>query len=273
MDISVSAIIVSHNSENVLSRCFDSLRQQTYHLEQIILVDSGSNDRRYLKEYKDIQNVTVIETENLGFAKANNRGFARRPQDTDFILFLNPDAFLSPLFIEQAVGYMLANPQVGIVSGKLMWFDLERAIPTTIFDSTGVFRKWYGRWYDRGQGQEDHGQFDDPAEVPAICGAVMFCRCCSLLEHDSDTIFDPDFFLYKEDIELSLRLRKKGWQLIYLPHLITYHGRGWRKERSKIPFSLRRVAAESEVLLYKKHPSPYMVWAILKYLLVRFMRA
>ena len=273
MDISVSAIIVSHNSENDLPRCIDSLLKQTHRLEQIILVDSGSDDRGYLQNYRELRNVTVIEAENLGFAQANNRGFAQRPQHTEFIIFINPDAFLTPLFIEQAVAYMLAHPGAGVVGGKLLWFDQEGPSPTAIFDSTGIFRRWYGRWYDRGQGQKDHGQFDHPEEVPAICGAVMFCRCCALTEGDSQNVFDPDFFLYKEDIELCLCLRKRGWRITYLPNAVAYHSRGWKKERNKIPLSLRRVAAESELLLYKKHPSPYMVWAILKYLLVRFMRA
>lgn len=271
MDISVSAIVVSHNSKNVLPRCFDSLLNQTHSLRQIFLVDSGSDDRQYLKAYQDISNVTVIETENIGFAQANNRGFAQRSHDSDFVLFLNPDAFLSRSFIEQAVASMLAHPTAGIIGGKILWFDLEQASMTTAIDSTGIFRKWYGRWYDRGQGQEDLGQYNHPEEVPAVCGAVMFCRCSALTEGGAQHVFDPDFFLYKEDIELSLRLRKNGWQLFYLPSLRAYHGRGWSKDRNKIPLTLRRLAAESEILLYKKHPSPYMVWAILKYFLVRFM--
>jgi N-acetylglucosaminyl-diphospho-decaprenol L-rhamnosyltransferase len=272
MDISVSAIIVSHNSENVLPRCCDSLLNQTHQLRRILLVDSGSLDPRYLKIYQDIPNVTLLKTENIGFAQANNRGYAQRPQDTDFVLFLNPDAFLSRSFIEQAVASMQAHPKAGIISGKILWFDFEHDDITTTIDSTGIFRRWYGRWYDRGQGQEDLGQFDHPEEVQAVCGAVMFCRCCALTEDGSQNVFDPDFFLYKEDIELGLRLRKNGWKLLYLPSLRAYHGRGWGKDRKKIPLTLRRLAAGNELLLYKKHPSPYMVWAILKYFLVRFMR-
>jgi N-acetylglucosaminyl-diphospho-decaprenol L-rhamnosyltransferase len=271
MDIPVSAIVVSHNSADVLPRCFDSLLNQTQQLRQIFLVDSGSDNRQYLKTYQEIPNVTVIETENIGFAQANNRGFSQRSHDTDFVLFLNPDAFVSRSFIEQAVAYMLAHPTTAIIGGKILWFDQEQAGMTTRIDSTGIFRKWYGRWYDRGQGQEDHGQFDQPEEIPAVCGAVMFCRCRALTEGVAQNVFDPEFFLYKEDIELSLRIRKRGWQLMYLPSLRAYHGRGWGKDRKQIPFALRRLAARSELLLYKKHPSPYMVWAILKYILVRFI--
>jgi GT2 family glycosyltransferase len=167
---------------------------------------------------------------------------------------------------------MKNNPSIGAVGGKVYRYDMERRRPTNIFDSTGIIRKWYGRWQDRGQGFEDKGQFDVSEEVLAICGAVMFCRCSALMENGHVFAFDPDFFLYKEDIELSLRLRKKGWSLKYFPDLIAYHGRGWNTDRHSMPFVLRRTAAESELLLYKKHPSPYMLWAILKYILVRLLR-
>jgi N-acetylglucosaminyl-diphospho-decaprenol L-rhamnosyltransferase len=271
MDTTVSAIIVCHNSEAVLPHCIAALRQQTHELAQIILVDSGSDDPQYLNQYQHIQNAIIIHTENIGFAKANNLGFSRLQQDTDFVCVLNPDTFLTTEFVRQAVDIMKAEPQAGLIGGKLIWFDLTQQKQTTILDSTGIFRKWYGRWYDRGQGQEDHGQFDHSGEVPAICGAAMFCRYSALLENGPCNIFHPDFFLFKEDIELCFRLKKKGWHIIYLHNLLAYHCRGWHKKRKKMPLFLRRTAAESELLLYKKHPSPYMVWAILKYLLVRFV--
>jgi GT2 family glycosyltransferase len=84
-------------------------------------------------------------------------------------------------------------------------------------------------------------------------------------------VFDSDFFLYKEDIELSLRLRKLGWSLLYDPRLTAYHCRGWNS-RNNMSRALRIVAAESEVLLYKKHPSPFIVWAFLKLMAVKLAR-
>ncbi|MCI5208737.1 MAG: hypothetical protein D3910_08075, partial [Candidatus Electrothrix sp. ATG2] len=85
-------------------------------------------------------------------------------------------------------------------------------------------------------------------------------------------VFDPDFFLYKEDIELCLRIRKAGWRLVSLPEILVYHCRGWQKDRQDISFQLRLTAAKSELLLYRKHPSPYILWALSKYLLVRWLK-
>jgi GT2 family glycosyltransferase len=110
-------------------------------------------------------------------------------------------------------------------------------------------------------------------EIPAACGAFLFCRKRALEEASlgPGRIFDPDFFLYKEDIELCLRIRHAGRKIVYLPDVKVLHCRGWQ-QRKTIARSLRLTAAASELLLYRKHPSPYIIWALAKYLLVRFFR-
>ena len=89
---------------------------------------------------------------------------------------------------------------------------------------------------------------------------------------DGGAVFAPEFFLYKEDIELSLRLRRGGWSIHYDPGLTVYHCRGWDRERANMPHTLRLAAAANEVRLYQRHPSPYILWALAKYLLVRWAR-
>ena len=75
--------------------------------------------------------------------------------------------------------------------------------------------------------------------------------------------------MYKEDIELSLRLRATGWRILYDPRVELYHCRGWNRQRQTMPLARRVMASGNEVLLYRRHPSPYILWALLKYLLVR----
>ncbi len=266
----VSAIIVSHNSDLVLPHCLDALARQTIAVREIIIVDCGSDDRTALLALGGREGVKVVETRNVGFSKANNLGMELVSPRTDFVVFLNPDTFLFPEFVETALEICLNNPQVGMASGKLCGYDIGQKKSTGRLDSTGIFRKWYGRWFDRGQSEQDWGQYDTPAFVPALCGALLFCRMTAL-QALHGPVFDPDFFLYKEDIELSLRMRKAGWQLLYHPKLLAYHGRGWNKKRGTMPIELRCMAAANEILLYKKHPSPFMLWAWLKYLLVRFI--
>jgi GT2 family glycosyltransferase len=119
-------------------------------------------------------------------------------------------------------------------------------------------------------GEKDRGQYNVLGSPPAVCGALMICQLDVLSRYEE--LFDPLFVLYKEDIELSLRLRRDGFALVYNPRLVAFHCRGWRSERKKMELRLRLMASRNEILLYKKHPSPYIIWAILKYFLVRLFR-
>lgn len=273
MAFPVCVIIVTHNSADVLTVCLTALDQQTRPVDRIIVVDSGSTDRAYLAPLQKRERLVLIEKENIGFARANNLGMTAIPTDADMVIFMNPDTFLQPDLIARASHILTAQPQIGIVTGKLLGFDPVLSRPTGCLDSTGIFRRWYGRWFDRGQGRpDDTGCYETSSQIPAVCGALMCCRAEALRSLGSKKVFDEDFFLYKEDIELSLRIKKKGWQLVYEPSLKAFHCRGWQKDRQQVPYFLRSMAAENEIRLYKKHPSPYIVWAILKYLGVRYLR-
>lgn len=268
----VHIIIVTHNSSDVLPECLAHIDRQHVPAASVIIVDSGSTSLEYLQGLRINSRLQVLFEDNIGFAQANNKGFAQLdPDDESIILFLNPDTFLPDNFLGHALEVLLDHPRVAIVSGKLLAYDSQKMQPNGRIDSTGIYRKWYGRWYDRGQGEVDTGQYDDNALVPALCGALLCCRYSALASLPG-SVFDGDFFLYKEDIELGIRVRKAGWHLLYAPRLFAYHCRGWKQVRGKIPFELRRTAAVSELLLYRKHFSPYIVWALIKYIAVRLCK-
>jgi len=270
MSAKVAAIVVSHNSESTLERCLQDLIAQDYSLDSIILIDCGSSDQDFISNLQDKYPVETILSGNIGFSRANNLGYEKIQSGIDFVLFVNPDLFLPPDFVTMALS-ICDDPSIGILSGKLLGYDLEQDKPSGLLDSTGVQRTWFGRWYDRGQGEPDRKKYEASEFMSALCGALLFCRKRAL-QSFGDAVFDPDFFLYKEDIELSIRMRKAGWKLLYHPGLIAYHCRGWQNDRSEMSYELRELAAKSELLLYKKHPSPYMVWAVFKYLLVKVFR-
>lgn len=270
MSPKVAAIVVSHNSEPTLERCIQGLTIQDHPLESVILVDSGSSEKKIISYLQRKYSIEVVLTENIGFSRANNLGYEKVLSAVDFVIFVNPDLFLPPDFITEALE-ICDDPAIGMLSGKLLSYDLEQDKPSGRIDSTGIKRSWFGRWHDRGQGELDRGQYDNSELMPALCGALLFCRKKALKSFNG-VVFDPDFFLYKEDIELSIRMRKSGWKLLYHPALSAHHCRGWNDERSKMSYELRELAAKSELLLYTKHPSPYMVWAMFKYLLVKVFR-
>jgi len=271
----IAVIIVTHNSALVLKCCLQALFHQSVRAQDILLVDTASVNPAYLEKIAaGNQKISVVALDkNVGFARANNVGYSRCDPETEYVLFLNPDAFPAANALELAVEFLQHNPGVACVGGRQLGWDPTQNRATGTLDSTGLFRKWYGRWYDRGHGQPDVGQYAEQEKVPAVCGAFMFCRREALeqVRLSDGSVFDPGFFLYKEDIELCLRLRKAHWQLVYLPDIVVYHCRGWQG-RKAMPRALRLTAARSEMYLYKKHPSPYFLWAFFKYLLVLVLR-
>jgi len=269
MAIPIYVIIVTHNSAEELKICLAHLEKQTVPLKGLAIVDSGSADPHSLDDIHPLPVMKIIKTDNVGFSQANNIGFKEIIVDQEgMVVFMNPDTFLPPDYLAQAVNVLNENPGAAVVSGKLLGYDLKNMKPSGTIDSAGIFRRWYGRWYDRGQGHKDLGQYDLIAAPSALCGALMCCRLRALHPFNGK-VFDPDFFLYKEDIELCLRLRASGWTLVYDPRLIAHHCRGWNRNRQKMGYELRLMAARNEVLLYRKHPGPAMAWAVLKLFLVQ----
>ena len=268
----IAVIVVTHNSEPYLDRCLRAVRAQAGE-PHLTVVDSGSASTTYLEVIEAWGQIRLIRTGNIGFARANNLGYIGCPEEAEFIVFLNPDAFVGEGLFARAMEIMAARPLVGCLTGRLLGYDIALDRPTGLIDSAGVFRRWYGRWYDRGQGELDQGQYDAEEGVPAGCGALLFCRRAALEQVilAGCSVFDPGFFLYKEDIELSLRLRAGGWAILYHPELTAHHCRGWNPDRRAMAREQRLAAAASEVLLYRRHPSIHMLWALAKYLLVRWL--
>lgn len=272
---SCAVIIVTHNSHLYIDKCMECLFSQTKLPAQIIIVDSGSKDLDYLQGYAHHPLVVFYAARNnIGFCRGNNLGLSLVADDVKYILFLNPDAFLLSPLIEQAQKYMEDSSQMNTaaISGLLLGFDIHQNKPTGKIDSSGIHRKWYGRWYDRDQGKYYHeNTFIKEESVPALCGALLFARKKALNEVliGPSELLDNSFFMYKEDIDLSLRLRKKGWQIKFVPQLFAYHCRGWQKNRRMVPRHLRLLSAKNEVKVFLRSHSPCMIYSSIKYLCVK----
>jgi GT2 family glycosyltransferase len=107
----------------------------------------------------------------------------------------------------------------------------------------------------------------EPVEdLPAACGALMFCRTQALEEVAlaKNQVFDQRFFMYKEDIDLSLRLRGRGWRVARRPDLLCHHGRGWQG-RPKMSYRSRYLSARNELLLCWRNGLKGLPYSLLKF--------
>jgi len=211
----ISIVIVNYNGKRFLSDCLNSIFCQTYFSFEVIMVDNASRDGsvEYVQEiFPDVK--IVSQSTNVGFAGGTNAGI--RQAEGEFILTLNNDTILTPNFIDELARPMVSDPFVGICASKMIF-------PDGRINSTAICISRSGAAWDRGSGEPDKGQYDIQEEVFGACAGAALYRS-SLLEEIG--LFDEDFFLYMEDVDLAFRARLSGWKCVYVPtaRVIHIHG-------------------------------------------------
>src|SRR3989344_6490418 len=206
----LSIVIVNFNAGDFLQNCLQSLekvREDT--LFDVWVVDNASQDGSIEKaKQKFTQNHYIENKENLGFGKANN--IALRQIKTEYVLFLNPDAKVLDKTLEFMLNYLDENPDVGAATckvekmdGSLDWAS-HRGFPTP----------WASFMFFLGDDSLYHLTEHDLTkahEVDAISGAFFMTRKSVL---DKVGLFDEDYFMYGEDIDLCFRIKEAGYKVM-----------------------------------------------------------
>jgi N-acetylglucosaminyl-diphospho-decaprenol L-rhamnosyltransferase len=280
--INIAVVIVSYNSADYLADCMRYLRGQSYLPSEIIVVDNFSENQNDLQSLVSFDshltakmNLILLD-KNTGYSAANNLAFQSLSNNIDVVIFLNPDAYLiDEKFIEKVVDYLGSEGSSDIISAKLLRYNNFEKTPSTIIDSTGITQTWYGRWVDRGAGEVDCGQYDIfvHQDIQAVCGAAFIAKknVLDVVAQKEGYLFNESFFMYKEDIELSLRIRKFGFELAYVPHLVAYHCRGW-KNRKSMSFLAKKLSAKNDLIVAWRFSKKALPFALLKYILFFLFR-
>lgn len=267
----VGVVTVTYNSDLFFDTYMQSLEQQTQPPDRVVLVDSGSSEPAFLDRVSRFQVAAEVVCEtNLGFAAGSNVGW-RLVRHLDYILFLNPDAFLPPEFLATAIAFLETHSDVGMVTPSLVRYDMATAQPLDIVDTTGVVRNRLGLLVERDQGRpvSSLAQYSGPNDIPWACAAVVLVRRAALdaVVEAGDQLFDESFFMYKEDTDLAWRVRRAGWRIVHLPGLVGYHCRGWQS-RKTMSRRMRLMTARNEIKMCLKNRSPFVAVALVKYLVV-----
>jgi len=201
---------------------------------------------------------------NLGFSRAYNILLNRAAKvGAEYFLFLNPDMFLNPRAIEEMLKVLENNGELVSVSPKILRWDFVNRIKTKQIDSCGIILKTGLRFKDLGQGEEDHGQYDQ-ANILGPSGAAGLYRL-KLLERikENGTYLDERFFMYREDCDLNYRLFLAGLKSALVSSALIYHDRTAAssgsglglvvKDRLKKNRSIREWSHLNEHLIYVKH--------------------
>ena len=239
----VAVNIVTFNSAGDIAACLESLRLQTFSDIEIHVLDNASGDDTLkIIERFDIAYLSRSPV-NIGFCKAHNE-LARRFA-SEYVLFLNPDTVLTPAFIDKLVETMDARLDAASASGKLLRMDGKT------IDSTGITMYREQRHLDRGAGEPDAGQFDEPCGIFGPSGAAALYRRSALEDAAiQGQYFDEDFFAYREDADLAWRCRLLGWNSVYVPAAVARHRRRVTPERrSKLPKEINYHSVKNRFLL------------------------
>lgn len=269
----LGVVVVTRNHEATIGQVLQGLAAQTEPADRVVVVDCGSDDTSWAADWMDRPGFEVLLLgENAGFTGGNNRGWRELGAKDGWVLFLNPDVLLPPdLF--QRLREVLANgraKELGAISIRLMGWDFSGNRLTGAVDSTGVFPVWSG-WRDRGETVP--APRDEVESVPALCGAFFMARVGALREVmlPGEQVWDDRYFAYKEDIELSLRLRRAGWRLGVWHGAEGWHGRGWQQDRRRMPREARLLSARNEVRLHATYAQWRVPVSVAKWMAVRLL--
>ena len=223
--IDVSIIVVTHDSSADLPASLPSASGQRGVSVETIVVDGASRDGSADTARRLAPDVLVIALpENVGFSAAMNAGI--EASKGRYVLALNPDCRLAPDFAARLAARLDERADVGSASGRIYRAEGPDLVPTTRLDSAGIVFRASGRHFDRGSEQDAKGRYLREEEVAGTTGAAGFYRREALESAKISTgYFDADFFLYREDADLALRLARLGWKCLYVPEAIAWHRR------------------------------------------------
>lgn len=227
----VSVVVVSHDSAADLPLSLASALAQTGVTVETLVVDNASADASREVARKFGTTVRLIPmAENVGFAAAMNAGIDSSAGR--YVLGLNPDCRLDTRFAEVLTRALDSRPDAGSASGRIYRAEGPDLSPTPRLDSTGIVFTRSGRHLDRGSGEEGDARYVEEEEVAGTTAAAGFYRRDALESAKISTgYFDSDFFLYREDADLALRLAGLGWRCLYVPGAVAWHRRRNLPER------------------------------------------
>lgn len=253
MDLSI--VIVNWNTKDLLRDCLDSVIKHTNKAEyEIIVVDNGSADDSVEMVKKNFPLVNVIEnTENLGFARANNIGI--KVSRGRYICLVNSDIILLDHCLDKLMSFMDSSPGIGMAGPKILNADLTlqhscRHFPSIwnnlcqslglnhIFPKSPFFSDWIMNYWNH----------DSIRSVDALSGCFWMIRRKALEEVG---LLDEEFFIYGEDLDFCRRMRNANWDIVFYPGAEAIHLGGASSAAAPIKFYLEMQKADLQY--WRKH--------------------
>ncbi len=203
----VSIIIVNFNGKKILKGALHSIQKSSHKKHEVIVVDNASTDNSRQMINKEFPSVRVVQNrKNLGYTGINS---ALPHCKGKYILFLNNDLEISSGCISSLVGVLEENDNAALAIPKLVnYYDRK-------VDSAGT---WVSRSFYNGHHRADEVE-NNISEIPYMGVGLIRKNIVDAFGY----LFDQDYFIYAEDLDLGLRLRLLGLKTLYVPFAACYH--------------------------------------------------
>jgi GT2 family glycosyltransferase len=210
----VSTVTLNWNGKTVLRQCLQSLVEQDYPIEEMIVLDNGSSDGSIDMVMDEFPKVTLLrQAENLGVPKGKNIGIRKALEGkSDYIFALDNDLYSDKSTIAQLVRILDNNPDIGIVGATIYYSDR----PDVIF-SAGQWVNWTQNLVaNRGANQKDAGRLAALEDVDYVGAGAMLAR---RKVFEKVGLLDEDYIGYGyDDTDFCLRVKDSGFRVVcYLP--------------------------------------------------------
>jgi GT2 family glycosyltransferase len=233
MSKKVAVILINWNSYDLTRDTLNSLQKVSYKDLDVIVVDNGSIDGSGNKLEEAFPRAIILKSEaNTGFTGGNNLGFQYAiSKGYTYALMLNNDVEVEPDFLEPLVFALDKNKQLGAVQ-PLIYFHHDREL---IWNAGSVQNSWTGETItlEYNVRDEGHEQRWIRKHVDWLTGCAFMVRTDVLKQIG---LLKEEFFIYYEDVDLSFRISKAGFELGYEPSSVIYHIAGMsHKSKQKGP--------------------------------------
>jgi len=242
MSKKVGIILINYKdyAERFLAPCRDSLRRQNYPVElaSIYIVDNASTPEsfKYLKD--NYPEAAILVRDDGNYAAANNLGFKEAIKDgCEYLVTVNMDTEMEPSWLSELVLALENNPAAGIAQSKILLFpktETEKIQPK--INSLGNVIHFLGFGFTSGYGELDH-------EIPGYPEIKGYASGCSFIIRrevlDKIGGYNEEYYMYHDDLELSLKVKLAGYQVILAPRSIIYHKYEFKRSTKMIYYMER----------------------------------
>ena len=249
--IKVSIIIVSYNVREYLINCLDSIyKQNTTLVYDVWVVDNASTDGSQeivKKRYPQVN--LIVNQHNVGFASANNQ--AIHQSSGEYIWLLNPDTIVDSTALQNLYLFLQENQDAGVAGSRLLNPDGSLQIscypfPTLLRETWRLFLLDY--FIPLGAYRMHTWSLNRPHAADNIQGASLMIPRFVL---DQVGLFDEDYFVYTEEVDLNFRIQKAGWANYWVPASRVTHFGGQSTRQHQISMFLRLY--QTKIHFFRKH--------------------